>query len=356
LCCQLLAGASPDEAQRWLLAQPSSYTYLNQSGVYELPGVDSAAEFGHTRHAMSLIGISSQQQEDVFRILSALLHLGNVVWEDAHHNSNCQHSSSKPDGLCNGTAEAAAAAAGAGGCPLAPGSESPAALAAAARLMGVEVAGLARALGTRTRMTPDGPITSPLDARAASSNRDALVKVIYARLFDWLVGRINSSIGQDPAAAANIGLLDIYGFESFQFNDLEQFCINLTNEKLQQHFNQHVFKWEQVRLVVQPGVCRVRGVVCYVGARADMSNRKDGDKVNSMYSQQGRLGCECANNPQWVWLLLPSTCILIVMPAGRAGKMRLAAMRCCAIGANLLLLLVLLLAMLVCRLSTRLKA
>jgi myosin-5 len=220
--------------------------------VYELPGVDNAAEFGHTRHAMSLIGISEQQQEDVFRILSALLHLGNVAWEDAHHSSSAQHSSaqhssSKPGGLCNGTAEAAAAAAGAGGCPLAPGSESPAALAAASKLMGLDVAALARALGTRTRITPDGPITSPLDARASAANRDALVKVVYARVFDWLVRRINSSIGQDPAAAASIGLLDIYGFESFQYNDLEQFCINLANEKLQQHFNQHVFKWEQVR-------------------------------------------------------------------------------------------------------------
>jgi hypothetical protein len=49
-----------------------------------------------------------------------------------------------------------------------------------------------------------------------------LVKVVYSRLFDWLVGRINASIGQDPAAFASIGLLDIYGFESFTFNDLEQ--------------------------------------------------------------------------------------------------------------------------------------
>lgn len=72
------------------------------------------------------------------------------------------------------------------------------------------------------RATPDGPITSPLDAPASSANRDALVKVVYSRLFDWLVGRINASIGQDPSAFASIGLLDIYGFESFTFNDLEQ--------------------------------------------------------------------------------------------------------------------------------------
>eukprot|EP00775_Hariotina_reticulata_P002154 gene2154-2472_t len=174
---QLCDGASPEERRRWLLADsPSAYVYLNQSDVYHLPGVSNAKEFAHTRHAMTAIGISPEQQED---------------------------------------------------------------------LMGVDVAGLARSLGTRTRLTPDGPITSPLEAKAAASNRDALVKVMYARLFDWLVACINASIGQDPAAFASIGLLDIYGFESFAFNDLEQFCINLANEKLQQHFNQHVFKWEQ---------------------------------------------------------------------------------------------------------------
>jgi myosin-5 len=64
-------------------------------------------------------------------------------------------------------------------------------------------------------------------------------------LFDWLVNKINTSIGQDLSSKLLIGVLDIYGFESFKTNSFEQFCINLTNEKLQQHFNQHVFKMEQ---------------------------------------------------------------------------------------------------------------
>ena len=94
-------------------------------------------------------------------------------------------------------------------------------------------------------MTRDGSIEKPLDAAAAASSRDSLAKTLYSRLFDWLVAKINESIGQDAESDTFIGVLDIYGFESFKTNSFEQFCINLANEKLQQHFNQHVFKQEQ---------------------------------------------------------------------------------------------------------------
>ncbi|CAL0316880.1 unnamed protein product [Lupinus luteus] len=97
----------------------------------------------------------------------------------------------------------------------------------------------------RVIVTRDESITKCLDPEAAALSRDALAKIVYTRLFDWLVDKINSSIGQDPESKSLIGVLDIYGFESFKTNSFEQFCINLTNEKLQQHFNQHVFKMEQ---------------------------------------------------------------------------------------------------------------
>jgi myosin-5 len=100
--------------------------------------------------------------------------------------------------------------------------------------------------------------------RAATENRDSLAKVIYSKMFDWLVTAINNAIGEDKDCAASVGVLDIYGFESFEFNDLEQFCINLANEKLQQHFNHHVFKQEQVR----PGF-RSRGFETEGGRVAD---------------------------------------------------------------------------------------
>uniref|UniRef100_F6HFW3 Myosin motor domain-containing protein n=1 Tax=Vitis vinifera TaxID=29760 RepID=F6HFW3_VITVI len=67
----------------------------------------------------------------------------------------------------------------------------------------------------------------------------------YPLLFDWTVDKINNFIGQDPDSKVLIEVLDIYGFESFKTSSFEQFCINLAKEKLQQHFNQHVFKMEQ---------------------------------------------------------------------------------------------------------------
>jgi myosin-5 len=100
-------------------------------------------------------------------------------------------------------------------------------------------------LCTRILATRDGNITMSLDVVAATVNRDTLAKTIYSRLFDWLVDKVNKSIGQDPESEFLVGVLDIYGFESFKGNSFEQFCINLANEKLQQHFNQHVFKMEQ---------------------------------------------------------------------------------------------------------------
>jgi myosin-5 len=97
----------------------------------------------------------------------------------------------------------------------------------------------------RIMVTPEETISRCLDPNSAALSRDALAKFVYSRLFDWIVNKINNSIGQDPDSKDMIGVLDIYGFESFKTNSFEQFCINLTNEKLQQHFTQHVLKMEQ---------------------------------------------------------------------------------------------------------------
>ena len=164
---------------------------------------------------MDIVGIPRETQECVFKSIVAVLHLGNIVFEAVDDDE------SKVAGI---------------------GEES---LCTAASLLGVPVEGLRKILTTRTRKTVDGPIVSPINVDAAINTRDSFAKTLYSRTFDWLVECINKSIGQDPSPSSLIGVLDIYGFEEFTRNDFEQFCINFANEKLQQHFNQHVFKMEQ---------------------------------------------------------------------------------------------------------------
>ena len=85
----------------------------------------------------------------------------------------------------------------------------------------------------------------PLKAQEACSSRDALSKAIYAKLFDWLVLRVNESLLTRNETRAFIGVLDIFGFEEFKVNSFEQLCINFANERLQAHFNSQVFRQEQ---------------------------------------------------------------------------------------------------------------
>ncbi|KAJ1400696.1 P-loop containing nucleoside triphosphate hydrolase [Sesbania bispinosa] len=216
-CFYLLCAAPAEEKERYKLGHPSSFHYLNQSNCYALDGVDDAEEYLATRRAMDVVGISEEEQEAIFRVIAAVLHLGNVEFAKGEEIDSSVLKDEKSRFHLNMTAE----------------------------LLRCDVKSLEDALIKRVMVTPEEVITRTLDPVAALGSRDALAKTIYSRLFDWLVEKINISIGQDPNSKSIIGVLDIYGFESFKFNSFEQFCINFTNEKLQQHFNQHVFKMEQ---------------------------------------------------------------------------------------------------------------
>lgn len=85
----------------------------------------------------------------------------------------------------------------------------------------------------------------PMSVEEAAGSRDALAKHVYSKLFNWIVKTINKTLGTETDRHSFIGVLDIYGFETFEVNSFEQFCINYANEKLQQQFNMHVFKLEQ---------------------------------------------------------------------------------------------------------------
>ncbi|PON73111.1 Myosin head motor domain containing protein [Parasponia andersonii] len=206
-----------EDAETYKLGHPSDFHYLNQSRTYELDGVSNAEEYIKTRRAMDIVGISHEEKEAIFRSLAGILHLGNIEFSPGK-----EHDSS-----------------------VLKDQKSTFHLQMAANLFMCDVDLLLATLCTRSIQTREGSIVKALDCSAAVAGRDALAKTIYAQLFDWLVDKINRSVGQDFNSRVQIGVLDIYGFECFKDNSFEQFCINFANEKLQQHFNEHVFKMEQ---------------------------------------------------------------------------------------------------------------
>lgn len=216
-CFYMLCAAPTEVVQRYKLGNPRTFHYLNQSNCIELEGLDDGKEYLATRKAMDVVGISPEEQDAIFRVVAAVLHLGNIEFTKGKEMDSSQPKDEK----------------------------SWFHLQTAAELFMCDPKALEDSLCKRIMVTRDETITKSLDPESATLSRDALAKIVYSRLFDWLVDNINTSIGQDPDSKFIIGVLDIYGFESFKTNSFEQFCINLTNEKLQQHFNQHVFKMEQ---------------------------------------------------------------------------------------------------------------
>ncbi|KAG2240120.1 hypothetical protein Bca52824_091122 [Brassica carinata] len=216
-CFYMLCAAPPEDIKKWKLADPRTFHYLNQSQCIDLERMDDSKEYHETRKAMDVVGINSEEQEAIFRVVAAILHLGNIEFGKGKEAD----SSAPKDEKSNYH------------------------LKTAAELFMCDEQALEDSLCKRVIVTRDESITKWLDPETAALSRDALAKTVYSRLFDWIVNKINDSIGQDPDSKYLIGVLDIYGFESFKTNSFEQFCINLTNEKLQQHFNQHVFKMEQ---------------------------------------------------------------------------------------------------------------
>jgi len=210
---QLIAGADSELQEKLKLLDVNDYSYLNQSGCIDIPGVSDEDQFKKTCHAMQVAGIAVTEQENVFKVLSAILLLGNLVFED-QGNDNSKLVDNEP-------------------------------LEIAAGLLGCPTNDLLNTFLTRKVVTgKDVFITNNTKERAENA-RDSLSMFLYGMVFDWLVVKINSSMSIQQKSKSFIGVLDIYGFESFEVNGFEQFCINYANEKLQQLFNQHVFKEEQ---------------------------------------------------------------------------------------------------------------
>jgi myosin-5 len=213
---QLVAGATDAERQELSLKSAEEYSYLNQGSAPVIEGMDDVAEFKATRESLTKIGVAPETQAGIWRLLAALLHMGDVKITATRTDSN-----------------------------LAP--DEPA-LVKACQLLGIDANTFAKWIVKKQLITRGEKIVSNLTQQQAIVVRDSVAKFIYSSLFDWLVERTNESLATEEVlsqAQTFIGVLDIYGFEHFAKNSFEQFCINYANEKLQQEFNAHVFKLEQ---------------------------------------------------------------------------------------------------------------
>ncbi|KAK9439578.1 Myosin-2 [Metarhizium brunneum] len=213
---QLVAGASDSQRQDLDILPIEQFEYLNQGNCPTIDGVDDKAEFEATKKSLQTIGVSEAQQNDIFKLLAGLLHLGNV-----------KITASRTDSVL---------------APTEPSLEKSCAI------LGVDAPEFAKWIVKKQLITRGEKITSNLSQAQAIVVRDSVAKFIYSSLFDWLVEIINRSLATEEVlnrVKSFIGVLDIYGFEHFAKNSFEQFCINYANEKLQQEFNQHVFKLEQ---------------------------------------------------------------------------------------------------------------
>ncbi|KAM3925895.1 unconventional myosin-Va isoform 7-T7 [Leptodactylus fuscus] len=211
---QLCASASLPEFSVLKLGNANSFHYTNQGRSPVIDGVDDAKELRNTRNACALLGIGDQYQMGIFRILAAILHLGNVDIKSRDADS----------------------------CVIPPKHEP---LLLFCDLMGVDYEEMSHWLCHRKLVTAAETYIKPISRLQATNARDALSKHIYANLFGWIVTHVNKALLSSAKQNSFIGVLDIYGFETFEINSFEQFCINYANEKLQQQFNLHVFKLEQ---------------------------------------------------------------------------------------------------------------
>lgn len=202
------------------LLECSSYHYIGD----EMNSGSDEDEFKKTLAAMSEIGVSQEEIWKIFKLLAIILHIGNLEAEKIMNNDveNIQ--------LCN-----------------------------VSKLLGCKTIDLIQVLGKKKIVLRSETIFSDLNEFQIISNCDSFARCIYSLLFDWIVKIINDSLfcldgnSSNPNWSSFIGVLDIYGFEYFENNGFEQFCINYANEKLQQAFNLHVFKLEQ-QLYLSEGI------------------------------------------------------------------------------------------------------
>ncbi|KEG14370.1 myosin IB heavy chain [Trypanosoma grayi] len=218
---QMCHGAEPALRERLRLRDADEFFYLNQGAALDRAGTDDAEEWTATLAAMEAMSLTRADRQGVFEALALILHIGELQLAPA---------------VATGDAASLTVA-------------NRDELSFCAGLLGVDAAALERALTwKRLEMGVSEVVDVPLDVQQCRNTRDAIAKALYHHLFDFIIETVNMALGEKKHDLM-LGVLDIYGFEVFEKNGFEQFCINYVNEKLQQIFIELTLKVEQEEYV-----------------------------------------------------------------------------------------------------------
>lgn len=212
---RLCAGAPKQLKSKLGITKAEDFLYLKQGSIKD-PNLDDTSDYRRMEESMNKVGFSEEEKANIFKVIAAVLHVGNIAFEDSGDTEGGSVVSLKSTNCLN----------------------------IAAQLLDVSPEELKMSLTTRMMSAGGTDMRVPLKPEQACAARDALAKALYTKLFDHIVSQINQCFPFKNSFTF-IGVLDIAGFEYYEFNSFEQFCINYCNEKLQQLFNDRILKQEQ---------------------------------------------------------------------------------------------------------------
>uniref|UniRef100_A0A8C2THI0 Myosin-3-like n=1 Tax=Coturnix japonica TaxID=93934 RepID=A0A8C2THI0_COTJA len=211
---QIMSNKKPELIDLLLIStNPYDFAYVSQ-GEITVASIDDSEELLATDNAVDILGFSPDEKVGMYKLTGAVMHSGNMKFKQKQREEQAE-----PDGT-----EVADKA---------------------AYLMGLNSAELLKALCYPRVKVGNEYVTKGQNVQQVYNSVGALAKSVYEKMFLWMVTRINQQLDTKQPRQHFIGVLDIAGFEIFDFNSLEQLCINFTNEKLQQFFNHHMFVLEQ---------------------------------------------------------------------------------------------------------------
>ncbi|XP_058126016.1 myosin heavy chain, muscle isoform X2 [Anopheles ziemanni] len=211
---QMMSGAVKGLKELTMLSSRiSDYPTITQ-GKTRIPGVNDAEEFEQLDEAFNVLGFTQEEKDNIYRITAAVMHMGRMQFKQKGREEQAE-----ADGTEDGDR--------------------------VAKLLGVGTDDLYKNLLKPRIKVGNEFVTKGQNKDQVTNSVGALCKGIFDRTFKWLVKKCNETLDTKQKRAQFIGVLDIAGFEIFDFNGFEQLCINFTNEKLQQFFNHHMFVLEQ---------------------------------------------------------------------------------------------------------------